>query len=100
MDNWMLLILGLFLCALGCMNLRGDISTIHFYNRRRVSREDIPKYGRAVGTGTVIMGASLVLAFFAALWSERLAAFIILPAFAVGLGFLLYAQFRYNKGIF
>ena len=100
MDNLMLLILGLFISAIGFVNIKGNISTIYSYNRRKVKEEDVPKYGKAVGTGTLIMGISLVLAFVASFWSELLIAIIVMPAFIVGIGFILYGQFKYNKGIF
>lgn len=63
MDNIALLILGVFISFLGIVNIMGNISTIHSYNRRRVKEEDVPKYGRAVGTGTLIIGASLIAAW-------------------------------------
>ena len=100
MENLMLLILGLFISAIGFVNIKGNISTIHSYNRRKVKEEDVPKYGKAVGTGTLIMGISLVLAFVASFWSELLIAIIVMPAFIVGIGFILFGQFKYNKGIF
>lgn len=100
MDNLVLLVLGLFISALGIINIKGNISTIHSYNRRKVKEEDVPKYGKAVGTGTLIIGVSLVLGYIALLWSEEAMAFIILPAVVVGLGFMLYGQFKYNGGIF
>ena len=100
MENLMLLILGLFISAIGFVNIKGNISTIHSYNRRKVKEEDVPKYGKAIGTGTLIMGISLVLAFVASFWSELLIAIIVMPAFIVGIGFILYGQFKYNKGIF
>ena len=100
MENLMLLILGLFISAIGFVNIKGNISTIHSYNRRKVKEEDVPKYGKAVGTGTLIMGISLVLAFVASFWSELLIAIIVMPAFIVGIGFILYGQVKYNKGIF
>ena len=82
------------------VNIKGNISTIHSYNRRKVKEEDIPKYGKAVGTGTLIIGISLVLGFIVSFWSEEIMGFIILPAVIVGLGFMLYGQIKYNKGIF
>ena len=100
MDNLALLILGLFISVLGIINIMGNISTIHSYNRRKVKEEDVPKYGKVVGTGTLIIGVSLVLGYIVSFWSEAIMAFIILPAVEVGLGFLLYGQFKYNKGIF
>ena len=87
MEDIIMLILGVFISVVGIVNIKGNISTIHSYNRRKVKEEDIPKYGKTVGTGTLIIGISLVLGF-------------ILPAVIVGLGFILYGQFKYNKGIF
>ena len=49
MDNIALLILGIFISVIGIVNMTGNISTIHSYNRRKVKEEDVPKYGRAVG---------------------------------------------------
>lgn len=101
MDNVLLLIFGLFLSVLGVVNIKGNISTIHSYNRRKVKEEeDIPKYGKAVGTGTVIMGASLILAYFVTFWNEAAIDYIILPAITIGLAFILYGQIKYNHGIF
>lgn len=100
MDNIAMLIFGLFVSALGIVNIMGNISTIHSYNRRKVREEDVPKYGKAVGTGTLIIGASFVVGFAVSFISELLMAIIILPAVIVGLGFILYGQFKYNHGIF
>jgi hypothetical protein len=100
MDNIALLILGIFISVIGIVNMTGNISTIHSYNRRKVREEDVPKYGRAVGTGTLIIGVSLIAAFVTTFWSETAMSFIVIPALVIGLGFILYAQFKYNKGIF
>ncbi len=100
MEHWMLLILGLFLSVVGIINIKGNISTIHSYNRRKVKEADIPKYGKAVGTGTLIIGVALILGFIALFWSADAMAVIILPGVIVGLGFMLYGQFKYNGGIF
>lgn len=100
MDNLMLLILGLFVSAIGIINISGNISTIHSYNRRKVKEEDIPRYGKTIGTGTLIMGVAFVAGYIASFWSETIMAFIILPAVVVGFGFMLYGQLKYNNGIF
>ena len=44
MENIIMLILGVFISVVGIVNIKGNISTIHSYNRRRVKEEDIPKY--------------------------------------------------------
>ena len=100
MDYIAMLILGVFISALGIVNIMGNISTIHTYNRRKVREEDVPKYGKAVSTGTLIIGASFVVGFAVSFISELLMAIIILPAVIVGLGFILYGKFKYNHGIF
>ena len=96
MENIIMLILGVFISVMGIVNIKGNISTIHSYNRRKVKEEDIPKYGQFKYN----KGISLVLGFIVSFWSEIIIDYIILPAFIVGLGFILYGQFKYNKGIF
>ena len=100
MDNILLLILGIFLSVLGIVNIKGNISTIHSYNRRKVKEEDISKYGKAVGTGTVVIGASLILAYLVTFWNEAAIDYIVIPAMVIGLAFILYGQIKYNHGIF
>lgn len=100
MDHVLLLIFGIFLSVLGILNIKGNISTIHSYNRRKVRDEDIPKYGKAVGTGTLVIGASLVLSYLVTFWNETVIDYIVLPAMVVGLAFILYGQIKYNHGIF
>ncbi len=101
MENIFLLILGICVSVLGIINMTGNISTIHAYNRRKVSEDDAPKYGRAVGIGTCIIGVSMIIDFVLILLDMlHIVPFVLIPAILVGLAFILYAQFKYNKGIF
>lgn len=100
MENIMMLVIGLFIAAIGIVNICGNISTVHSYNRRNVTEDDVPKYGKAVGTGTVIIGAALVLAFVLTLFDVGAVEFVVIPAMVLGLGFIIYGQIRYNKSIF
>lgn len=101
MESLILLILGIFISVLGIINMMGNISTIHSYNRRKVTEEDAPKYGRTIGIGTLIIGISLILSYVLILLNLTLALpFVLILAIIVGLVFILYAQFKYNKGIF
>lgn len=63
MKDILLLVLGVFITGIGLVNMMGNISTIHSYNRKNVKEEDVPAYGKTVGLGTVIIGLSLILAF-------------------------------------
>ncbi len=101
MEEIILLILGVFISVIGIVNMTGNISTIHSYNRRKVSEEDAPKYGKVVGIGTLIIGIALVVNYVLTLLDLlAVVPFVLIPAIAVGLAFMLYAQFKYNKGIF
>lgn len=100
MNQLLLLILGIFLSVIGIVNISGNVSTIHAYNRRNVKEEDIPKYGKAVGTGTLIIGISLAFAYFITLWNVAVTDAVVLPVIAIGLAFILYGQIKYNHGIF
>lgn len=96
-----LLILGALLCALGILNRKGNISSIHWYQRQRVTEEDIPKYGRLMGNGTLIIGASAIATAILRMLFASEALFLILAAgVPAGIAFMLYAQFKYNGGLF
>lgn len=101
MEYILLLLLGATLIVTGIVNIRGNISTVHRYHRRRVSQADAPRYGKAMGLGTLIMGASGVATAVLQMIFDREAIFYLLAAgVAVGLAVMVYAQFKYNQGIF
>ena len=78
MDYIPMLALGAIFLVLGCFNIKGNISSIHWYNRRKVLPEDVPQI------------------FFE---TEGLY-YITVAGAVIGLGFMLYGQFKYNHGIF
>ena len=95
------LLIGLVLVVLGTINIRGNISSIHWYNRRKVAECDIPRYGKCMGSGTVIIGVSLILsALLGVIYKTAVFDYMALAGCAVGLSVMLYGQFKYNKGIF
>lgn len=102
MEKWMVfLVVGVVLVILGIFNMKGNISTIHWYNRRRVAGSDIPKYGKCVGAGTLMIGASLIISvLFESLFKTAVWDNMVLLGCVAGLAVVLYGQFRYNKGIF
>ncbi|WP_459129620.1 hypothetical protein [Guggenheimella bovis] len=101
MKDMGLLLVGILVSVLGIVNITGNISTIHSYNRRKVKEEDVPKYGRAVGTGTLIIGISLIIGFILPLLNIHIPLeYVVAPMGAVGILLILYGQFKYNKGIF
>ena len=101
MENTFVIIVGVILCILGITNIRGNISSIHWYNRTKVKPEDVKKYGKAVGAGTLIIGISIIISnvLYMIFENEALLS-ITLAGVIIGLIFILYGQFKYNKGIF
>ena len=101
-------ILGILISVLGFCNRRGNLSSIHWYHRKRITEENKLPFGKAVGLGTILCGASLslfgVLSFLAEKTQlDLLAAIgsvILAIGLAVGLALSLYAIIKYNKGLF
>ena len=98
-----------FACVLlGISNMKGNISTIHEYHRKRVKEEDKPAFGKVVGLGTVIIGVGIILMgilSMISLWTEIqlilwIGMGIMAAGFLVGLVISFCAMFKYNKGIF
>ena len=48
MEYIFLLIFGICITILGIFNLKGNISTIHWYNRLKTAKENTKKYGRTM----------------------------------------------------
>ncbi|MCD8189962.1 MAG: hypothetical protein LUD78_07040 [Clostridiales bacterium] len=95
-----ILALGMILLLLAGVNFSGNISTIHWYHRRKVTPQDAPKYGRTMGVGTGIIGlCAIATAALEAATNRNLDA-VIIGGCVVGLGVMLYAQIRYNHGLF
>ncbi len=101
-------ILGIILIILGVMNMHGNISSLHWYHRRRVAEEDKKPFGKLVGLGTLIIGITMILfgvLFFIFEKTQIMPLVIVGAVFLVagivaGLGLAFYAMIKYNKGIF
>ena len=101
MEYIFLLALGIVMIVLSVPGLKGNASTVHWYNRRRVSKEDMSKYGRAMGAGSLIIGAAAAATAVLQMIFDLEAIFYLLAGGVLaGLAVMIYAQFKYNKGIF
>ena len=100
--------LGVFLLILGAFNRKGNLSSIHWYHRHRVTEENKLPFGRLVGGGTMIVGAAMAvfgILSLAAGWLEMeflviVGSVIVVIGIAAGLALSLYAMMKYNNGIF
>ena len=95
------LAIGTLLTILGIFNMKGNIASIHWYNRRKVTKENQKPYCLCMGLGTLIIGvgmiASGVIQVFAGI---EVGAIFIAVSVVIGLILMLYAQFKYNRGLF
>lgn len=96
-----LLGLGTILTILGVFNMKGNIASIHWYNRRKVTKENQKAYSLVMGLGTLIIGVCLIIAGIAqAFISIESGAVIMVIGILIGLALMLYGQIKYNKGLF
>lgn len=96
-----LLGLGIILVITGVFNMCGNIGSIHWYNRRKVTKDNQKPYCRLVGLGTLIMGVGLIVSgFVQAFIGVETSAIATVSGLFIGLPLILYAQFKYNKGLF
>lgn len=101
-------VLGLLISIMGYCNIKGNISSVHWYHRTRISDENKPVFGKTIGLGTIIIGLSLIimgLSSFIALKTEvyifeTLGYAVVIIGTIVGLIMSVYAIIKYNKGIF
>ena len=100
--------IGVFCVVLGIINMRGNISSIHSYHRKRVSPENILPFGKKVGLGTIIIGIGVILFGVASLiqfYTDNslftlIGTVFMAIGFAVGMAISLRAIKKYNGGIF
>ena len=100
--------LGILVSILGIINMRGNISTLHWYHRQRVTEENRKPFGKLVGLGTLIIGLSMIVfgILFLIFEQTQLQAFVVIGvielivSIIVGMIVSFYAMKKYNGGIF
>ncbi len=95
------IIIGLILIIIGIFNMKGNISLLHSYHRKRVKKEDEVPYGKKLGIGSIIIGMTIIIAgIFTFLNYVKISNIILVIGFVPGFIIIFYAMFKYNKGIF
>lgn len=98
------IVIGIVLIVIGIFNMKGNISSLHSYHRKRVRKEDELSFGKKVGIGTIIIGSTIIVAAIVDLLIEQPFKYIIdmilIGGFVPSLIIIFYALFKYNKGIF
>lgn len=95
------IIIGLVLIIIGIFNMKGNISMLHSYHRKRVKKEDVIPFGKKTGIGSIIIGITIILAgVFTILNYTHISNVVLSIGITIGITIILYAMFKYNKGIF
>ena len=102
MEKMTMILLGVVLVLIGISNYKGNINSLHSYHRKRVQEEDRVPFGRLVGTGTILVGFSLIVSAALAIAgvSEMIQEVVTVAGLVAGIPIITYAMFKYNKGIF
>lgn len=101
-------LVGVLCIVIGILNTKGNISMLHSYHRHRVTEEDRIPFGKKIGLGMIIVGASIIAesAFsVATLYTDNKAFLtignvILISGIVIGLAIIFHAMVKYNKGIF
>ena len=97
----MQIIIGLILIIIGIFNMKGNISLLHSYHRKKVKKEDIIPFGKKIGIGSIIIGITIIIAGSLTILNyTTISNIILIIGLIIGLIFIFYAMFKYNKGIF
>lgn len=78
--------IGILIMVFGIVNMTGNISSLHWYHRHRVTEEGRKPFGKRVGLGTLICGASVLIYGVIAFLGEALDKEVLI---LIGAAFLL-----------
>lgn len=97
-----LLAAGILFLILGWLIWKKEkITLLHDYHYAKVKPEDRKAYTGAMGKGLSAMGIGMIASGVMQLTQyEAIGWYLLGTAFAVGLAVMIYAQMKYNRGIF
>ncbi len=98
---------GILISILGIINMTGNISSLHWYHRQRVTEENRKPFGKLVGFGTLIIGIAMIIfgILFLIFEQTQLDIFVIIgtveliAGIVAGLIISFYAMKKYNGDI-
>ena len=95
------IIIGIVLIIIGIFNMKGNISLLHSYHRKKVKKEDIIPFGKKIGIGSIIIGITIIIVgVFTILNYPIISNIILVIGLVTGFIIIFCAMFKYNKGIF
>lgn len=92
------LLIGLGICCilLGINIYKGDVSSIHSYNRDRVI--NVKDFGKVMGFAVILVGSRICILSISQILDFNFLDIISKGVILLGVIIMLYAQLRYNSG--
>lgn len=108
MEDIFAIVVGIVIIVLGILNCKGNISMVHSYHTKRVKEEDKRPFGRLMGIGSIIIGCAVIIMGSFNLIATSLqkeifsliGTIILIASLIIGIAIIIYALYKYNKGIF
>lgn len=99
---------GVLLIILGVICMKGNVSLVHWYHKRRVTEENQKKFAMLVGMGILIIGLSVIVNNIFLIINEIIpyknfsfaSTLTLSLGIVIGLMICFYAMIKYNRGIF
>ena len=94
--------IGLLLIYTGCLIWqKKQINILHKYHYRNVREEDKESYATVIGVGSCVMGAGIfAVPYLNLLSGTALGWYICGAALILGIGIMIFSQFKFNGGLF
>lgn len=95
-------ILGLLLLYTGIrIGKNGEVGVLHRYHTQNVSQENMPRFAKRMGQGTVVIGIGcLAIACLKPLFKGDFAYYIGVGLMAVGMVLCIATLYKYNGSLF
>ena len=97
-------IIGVVLILLGLSHRKGNLKLLHSYHLKKVKKEDELPFGKLIGLGAIIVGVTIIVVsifdFFTRKEFSLISNILLFSGLIPGVGIILHALFKYNKGIF
>lgn len=95
------MVVGIGIIMVGVFVFMGNIKIIHSYHWKKVSDVDKKVFCRFHGIADIVLGACLIVTSILEILKVSEVSWIVtIVGVVICLGLILYAQFKYNKGIF
>lgn len=98
------IIIGLVLIFIGFSNRKGNLKLLHSYHVKNVKKEDEIPFGKLIGLGSIIVGVTIIVVsifdFLTRKEFSLISNILLFSGLIPGVGIILHALFKYNKGIF